>query len=237
MVNPTVIDAKAASSSTSAVHHGDTGCEPDVRLLGGYFEFESVDSNLLTSLMPKLIHVKDSESLSILVRLIASEVSGNRPGQDFVLQKLVEILLIEALRSSQGIEASAGLLRGLSDERLAEAMRKIHHDPAHPWKVEQLAEVCALSRSAFFDRFNRVVGIPPMQYLFIWRMALARKMLQNDNHTLDEIAHRVGYVSPCTFSMAFSRHTGHSPSRFAKIHKAQLTPGNALEQAKELSRQ
>ena len=80
----------------------------------------------------------------------------------------------------------------------------------------QLAKKAALSRSAFFERFTRAVGLPPMEYLLAWRMAVAKKLLRHDNVGLAEVAERVGYGSASTFSTAFSRNVGQSPSRYAR---------------------
>jgi transcriptional regulator GlxA family with amidase domain len=133
-----------------------------------------------------------------------------------VLGRLVELLLIEALRSTPGEGAPPGLLRGLADERIAQAMRQMHGDPARSWTMEQLAKKAALSRSAFFDRFTRAVGLPPMEYLLGWRMAVAKDLLRRHDFGMEEVAKRVGYGSASTFSTAFSRHVGQPPSRFAR---------------------
>jgi AraC-like DNA-binding protein len=129
----------------------------------------------------------------------------------------VELLLIEALRSKPDDDAPPGLLRGMADTRMAAAMRHIHGDPARSWTVAQLAKKVALSRSAFFERFTRAVGLPPMEYLLAWRMALAKDLLRReDSMGLAEVAERVGYGSASTFSTAFSRYVGQSPSRYAR---------------------
>jgi AraC-like DNA-binding protein len=133
-----------------------------------------------------------------------------------ILTRFVEILLIEALRLTSGQNAPPGLLRGLADDRLAIAMRQMHSDPAHAWTVAQLAQQAALSRSAFFDRFTRAVGLPPMEYLLTWRMALAKDLLRRLDLPLSEVAERVGYSSASTFSTAFSRYVGQPPSHFAR---------------------
>ena len=161
------------------VRHGTPDGDPDVRLLGGYFVFDTPDAGLLVSLLPTLIHVRAAERLSLLVRLVGEESSEQRAGRDLVLSRLVEVLLVEALRSTQGEDAPPGLLRGLGDARLATAMRQMHGDPARAWTVAELARHAALSRSAFFDRFTRAVGLPPMEYLLAWRMARAKDLLRN----------------------------------------------------------
>jgi AraC-like DNA-binding protein len=92
----------------------------------------------------------------------------------------------------------------------------MHADVARSWTVPQLARVAALSRSAFFDRFTRTVGLPPMEYLLTWRMALAKDLLRRHELALTEVADRVGYGSASAFSAAFRRYVGQPPSHFAR---------------------
>ena len=210
------VDPRVAPAPTGDVRHGTRGGRPDVRLLGGYFLFDSPDAALLVSLLPALVHVRGVERLSTLVRLVGEESGERRSGRDLVLTRLVEVLLVEALRSTSNGEAPPGLLRGLADERLAPAMRQMHGQLARPWTVAGLAKTAALSRSAFFERFTRVVGRPPMEYLLAWRMAVAKDLLRRPDHSVAEVAARVGYGSASTFSTAFSRHVGRPPSRYAR---------------------
>lgn len=216
---PTFIDPKLAPAPVGEVRHGRQDGDPDVRLLGGYFEFDSPDAGLLVSLLPPIIHVRGSARLAAIVQLVCQETLDDRPGRDLMLSRLLEILLVEALRSVGGKKASPGLLRGLDDGRLAGAIRKIHEQPAHPWTTAELAGQAALSRSAFFDRFNRIVGVPPMEYLTGWRMALAKDLLRRTDSGLDDIAERVGYGSASAFSTAFSRHVGQPPMRYARDYR------------------
>lgn len=213
---PSYIDPSTTAMASGEVRHGTQEGKPDVRLLGGYFVFDSPDAALLVSLLPALIHVRGVARLSVLVGLVAEEARALGAGRDLVLTRLVEVLLIEALRSTAGKQAPPGLLRGLADARLGAAMREIHGDPARSWTVEQMAKEAALSRSTFFDRFSRAVGLPPMEYLLAWRMALAKDLLRRADIGLDEVAGRVGYSSASTFSTAFSRHVGQSPGRYAR---------------------
>ena len=133
-----------------------------------------------------------------------------------MLSRLVELLLVEAMRSASGGSAPPGLLRGLGDERLARALRQMHARIDHSWSVEQLAKIATLSRSAFFDRFTRLVGVAPMEYLLAWRMEVAKGLLRDDELAVSEVAERVGYGSTSAFSVAFSRHVGQPPSRYAR---------------------
>ncbi len=217
-----LIDPKLSPAPTNEVRHGTPDGDPDVRLLGGAFVFDSREADLLVSLLPALVHVRGVERLSTLVRLVREEATADRAGRDLVLGRLVEVMLIETLRTIQDETAPAGLLRGLGDPRLAVAIREMHADPARAWTVEELARKAALSRSVFFDRFTGAVGVPPNEYLLGWRMAIAKNLLRQQDISLTEVAERVGYSSASTFSTAFSRHVGQPPSRFAREASTQV---------------
>ena len=215
---PKAMDPSLSPSPGEELRHGTPDGPPDVLLLGGYFVFAAPDAALLVSLLPQLVHVRGERRLGVMVQLVAEESREQRAGRELVLTRLAEVLLIEALRSTTGAAAHPGLLRGLADARLSGAIRQMHEHPARPWTVEQLARESALSRSAFFDRFNRAVGVPPMEYLQVWRMALAKSLLRRNELSLAEVAERVGYSSASTFSTAFSRHVGQPPARYARSH-------------------
>jgi AraC-like DNA-binding protein len=189
---------------------------PDVRLLVGHCAFGSPDAALLVSLLPQLVHIRGEPRLATLVQLVGEESREQRPARDVILARLLEVLLIEALRSTAGTAASPGLLRGLADGRLAVAIRRMHESPTRPWTIAQLAKEAALSRSAFFERFSRAVGVAPMAYLIAWRMALAKNLLRRKEGSVAEIAERVGYSSQSTFSVAFTRYVGRPPTRYAR---------------------
>jgi len=215
-VNPTLIDPDVKPAPGDEIRHGRQDGDPDVRILGGYFIFDSPDVSLLASLLPTIVHMRDAERLAMLVRLVGDEATEQRPGRDLVLTHLVEVLLVEALRATPREDAPPGLLRGLADARLAPAIRELHGQVERSWTVTQLARVAALSRSAFFERFTRIVGVPPMEYLLAWRMALAKDLLNRRELALAEIAERIGYGSASSFSTAFSRYVGMPPSQYAR---------------------
>lgn len=195
---------------------GTVDAEAEVRFLVGHCVFGSPDSSLLVSLLPRLVLVRGEPRLATLTRLVAEEFRAQRPAREMVMGRLLEVLLIEALRSGTGPTASPGLLRGLSDTRLALAIRRMHERPAEAWSVVRLAREAALSRSAFFERFRREVGVAPMEYLLSWRMALAKRLLLRQEAGVAEVAQQVGYSSASTFSVAFGRHVGVPPSRFVQ---------------------
>jgi AraC-like DNA-binding protein len=213
---PIHADPLAMPAPVGEVRHGRPGGPADVRLLGGYFAFDTPDAALLVSLLPGMIHIRGVERLTTLVRLVAEETQAENDGRELVLARLVEILLVEALRMSRGGNTPPGLLRGLADARLAKALREMHAGPQNGWTIAELADAAGMSRSAFFDRFTRAVGLRPMEYLLAWRMAVAKDLLRNGVMALDEVARRVGYGSASTFSTAFSRHVGQPPGRYAR---------------------
>lgn len=213
---PRHIDPKRVEASGQEIRHGRQGGPADVRLLGGYFVFGSPDAALLVSLLPAMLHVRGHRRLSHLVELVSEETATDKAGRELVLSRLVEVLLVEALRSSQEADATPGLLQGLADARVAQALRLMHGDVERPWTVAMLATEAGMSRSAFFERFSRHVGAAPMEYLLVWRMALAKDLLRRGGVALEDVARRVGYASGSTFSTAFSRHVGQPPGRYAR---------------------
>jgi AraC-like DNA-binding protein len=110
-------------------------------------------------------------------------------------------------------------VRGLADARLAAAIRRMHESPTRPWTVAQLAREAALSRSTFFERFSRAVGVAPMEYLLAWRMAMAKNLLRRRECGIAEVARRVGYSSASTFNVAFTRYVGLPPGRYVREHE------------------
>lgn len=189
---------------------------PDVRYLIGHCEFGSPDAALLAPLLPRLVHVRGDPRLTMLVQLVGDESARQRPARDVVITRLLEVLLIEALRTGGGTAIAPGLVQGLSDARLAAALRRMHEAPEHPWTVAGLAQEAALSRSTFFERFSASVGMPPMEYLLAWRMALARNLLRHGTYRVAEVAERVGYGSASAFSVAFARHSGMPPASYTR---------------------
>jgi AraC-like DNA-binding protein len=100
----------------------------------------------------------------------------------------------------------------------------MHGNPMKPWTIAELAKEAALSRSAFFERFSRAVGVAPMEYLLAWRMALAKNMLRRQEGGVAEVAGRVGYSSASTFSVAFTRYVGQPPARYAREYAGSQRP-------------
>lgn len=205
-----------------AVRHGEQEGDPDFAALGGSFAFERVNAPLLLSLLPGRIHIPSSEGKSTrfgrLIELLAEECAADHPGKDLFLQRMLEALLIEALRW-QGVASDgtvAGLLNGMRDPALARALQAIHANVRAGWTVAGLAGISGMSRSAFSARFSEVMGCAPIEYLARWRMALAKEALVRSAKSLDRIAEEIGYESASAFSTAFRKRLGCPPGRFAR---------------------
>jgi AraC-like DNA-binding protein len=227
-VEPDHLQTCPASAVLAEAHYGPSTGKPDFQLLGGYFWFSAPNSKMLTRMLPAQIHVKCADNtarrIAGTIGALRSEALDQRPGRDLIIQRLIEVMLIEALRyRSEPSEASVrpGLLNGLADARLGRALTSLHADVARPWTVASLAEEARLSRTAFSERFARLVGVPPMTYLIKWRIALAKDILQRERVPQDVVAAAVGYQSASAFSTAFRREVGQAPGEYARASLAQ----------------
>ena len=214
------VEPQRVEISPGVFRLGDPDDPPNVRMLVGHCAFVADDAKLLVSLLPQLVHVRGQGRLTTLVELLNGETRADRPARDVVLARLLEVLLIETLRATAGPMAPPGLLRGLADDHLAVALRRMHDRPTHAWTVAELAREAALSRSTFFERFRREVGVAPMEYLLGWRMALAKDLLRREKVGVAQVAERVGYSSASTFSVAFARSVGMPPILYAREQRA-----------------
>ena len=152
-----------------------------------------------------------------IVHFIARESASLRPGAEVMLRRLTEMLFIQVIRVwiAQQAQANRGWLGALSDQPIGTALGLIHQSPQRKWKVEELADAVALSRSAFSTRFTALVGEPPLRYLTRWRMHMATRLLKNDVQ-MGKIAQQLGYDSEVAFRKAFKREVGIPPARYRK---------------------
>lgn len=216
-----------APTHTGELRHGTKSGPPTMRQLGGYFRFDRANAGLLVRFLPSMVLIRRGEAGSSRVRriveLLAEETAQHRPGRDLILERLVEVLLVEALRfrpASVAAREEQGLLAGLADPALARALRRMHEAVSYRWTVEELARTAGMSRATFAERFHRTVGMPPMEYLLEWRIAIAKDLLCRERPALAELAERIGYQSASAFSTAFTRHAGCAPSVFARNGQA-----------------
>ncbi|TGN50852.1 AraC family transcriptional regulator [Paracoccus liaowanqingii] len=185
-----------------------------MRALVAHCSFALPERKFLLTLLPDMIYLSGHDRLLALVSIIHEEPFADRPARGMMLELLLEVLMIEGLRSSPRPDRPPGLLRGLSDPQMAIALRRIHADTAGALSMARLAHDAGMSRSSFYARFQTALGCAPMEYVTTWRMAVARDLLLNGGLSNAEIAGQVGYGSASAFGMAFVWHEGMSPRAF-----------------------
>jgi AraC-like DNA-binding protein len=185
----------------------------ETELLTGTYVLDGEVGGRLLRALPPLAMVRADALESPLIALLAEEIVRDAPGQEAVLDRLLDLLLIAALRAwlARDEAEAPGWYSAHADPVVGHALRLIHDDPAHPWTVAELAREAGVSRAALARRFNDLVGEPPMAYLAGWRIALAADMLLEPATTIGSVADRVGYGSPYALSTAFKRVRGVSP--------------------------
>ncbi|MEV0705506.1 AraC family transcriptional regulator [Saccharopolyspora sp. NPDC050389] len=187
-------------------------------LIGTYQGAGEISSRLLTAL-PALVVVRQGSLDSPLVELLAAEIGKDSPGQEAVLDRLLDLLLIASLRAwfaSPEAQAPAWY-RAHRDPVVGRALQLLHHDPAFPWTVESLATRSGVSRAGLARRFTELVGEPPMKYLTGWRLAMAADLLRESDATIASVARQVGYGSAFALSNAFKRQFEVSPQDHRRV--------------------
>ena len=184
-------------------------------LLGVYEEVGAVGQRLLDAL-PRVLVVSEANGDSALVSVLSREITKEVPGQEVVLDRLLDLLLISVLRAwFDRPEAEApAWYRAHGDPVVGQALRLLHENPEYPWTVASLAEKIGLSRAALARSFTALVGAPPMTYLTEWRLTIAADLLRQPEATLDAVSHQVGYSNGFALSTAFKRVRGVSPQSY-----------------------
>ncbi|MFI1652538.1 AraC family transcriptional regulator [Streptomyces avidinii] len=186
-----------------------------IMLSGTYQAPSEIGRRLLTALPTILVRPAEAAD-NTLVTLLTSEISKDEPGQEIVLDRLLDLLLIGVLRTWLAAPGSGApaWYRAQSDPVVGPALRLLHENPFHGWTVEELALKVGVSRASLARRFTDVVGEPPVAYLTGWRLALAADLLREPDATVTNVARRVGYSSAFALSTAFKRVRGISPQEF-----------------------
>lgn len=181
----------------------------------GTYQVKGEVSNRLLNALPTVVVVPKSEMQAPVLDLLAQEVAGDGPGQQVVLDRLLDLALIATVRAwfARSEAEAPGWYRAHGDPVVGPALRLIHDDPARPWTVASLASKAGVSRAAFARRFAELVGEPPMTYLTSWRIAIAADQLRGSDATIESIARNVGYANAFALSAAFKRVRGVSPRR------------------------
>lgn len=193
------------------------------RIVCGFLGCDERPYNPLLAALPPVIHLPaagpqaTSGWLGKLLPIAVGESESSRAGRENVLARLSELMFVEAVRRYLETLAPAekGWLAGLRDGVVSQALEAMHGAPTEPWTVERLARLVGLSRSVFAERFTEIVGQPPVQYLTLWRMQIASRLLADGGHVA-EVAGAVGYESEAAFSRAFKKVVGQAPSTWRK---------------------
>jgi AraC-like DNA-binding protein len=190
-------------------------------LLCGAFVLEGSGHHLLLVALPSVIRISGSGErpppwLTATLELVSIEVRASEAGGAVVLERLSEVMLAQALRVTLlDLQASEHLEPELLHDRgIAPAVRAIHEHPEQPWSLGALADLCAMSRSAFAARFRRLTGDSPIRYVTRCRLTRAARQLRTSDHGLAEIARLAGYESEFSFSRAFKRAFGVAPRAY-----------------------
>jgi AraC-like DNA-binding protein len=193
------------------------------RLVCGFLGCDERPFNPLLTALPPVIHLPaggegaTTEWLGMLLNVALKESGSARAGAENVLARLSELMFVEAIR--RYIEtlppAQTGWLAGLRDPVVGQALGALHGEPKEAWTVERLARLVGVSRSVLAERFTEMVGQPPMQYLALWRMQLASRLLAEGGQVA-AVAGAVGYESEAAFSRAFKKLVGQSPATWRK---------------------
>jgi AraC-like DNA-binding protein len=212
----------AAGQLPLQVEDGGGGSER-MSMVCGFLGCDVRPFNPLLATLPRLLLIKRAagahdDRLDRLLEITLAESRDPAPGGESVRLRLSELMFVEVIRRYlAGRPAEqAGWLAGLQDELIGRALHLLHERAAHDWTLDQLASEVGMSRSAFAERFARLVGEPPMQYLARWRMQLAARLLADGAAKVAAIALEVGYESEAAFSRAFKKMTGVSPAAWRR---------------------
>lgn len=210
-----------------AFHHGvvEVGSLPDAEidteLMCGFLGCDAKPFNPLLAALPRLLHLPSLQAgdwASRAIGLAVDESNTPRPGGSAVLERLAEMMFVDAARRHLDSlsDDATGWLAGLRDRYVGRALALLHARPEHAWSVDELAHAVGLSRSALHERFEKFLGDTPMRYLANWRIQLGARLLRDTRQPVAAIALEVGYDSEAAFSRAFKRITGLPPAAWRK---------------------
>lgn len=229
----TVDGAEVTESTVLGVRTWGETPGPDAAvLLSGTYQAPGAVGRRLLNALPALLVSPAGPGTAALVSLLADEIDREEPGQELVLDRLLDLLFVTVLRAwlaGPGIGVPAWY-RAQSDPLVGPALRLLHEHPARPWSVQSLAREVGVSRASLARHFSEVVGEPPMSYLANWRLTLAADLLRDPDLTVAAVAQRVGYGN----AFAFKRIRGMSPTEYRARpaptgpHSAGTAPGTVI---------
>jgi len=213
------IEQLLACRDVLTLRHGGGGSEATT--VCGAFTFGNQSGNPIFALLPDLIHVRREKldstvRLEPMLKLLAHEAQTPREGSGSIIGHLTAIIFVQAVRAwiEEQPQGQGGWLGALRDKQISLALMLMHQRPAEPWTIAKLATQVGMSRSPFATKFKSLVGDPPLSYLTKWRMNLAAGHLGDNQASIREVAERVGYQSQASFTNAFKRSFGISPTEY-----------------------
>ncbi|MEU3498918.1 AraC family transcriptional regulator [Kitasatospora cineracea] len=215
-----VLDAGAVSERSLGPRTYGDGLPGATTLLHGAYGFRGAAGEHLLGLLPPLAVVPGREGSTAALRLLAAETARQEPGQEAVLNRLLDLVLVLALRAwcTRPDAELPSWPAALGVPAVGEAIRLLHAEPARRWTVAELAARVGRSRTVFAAQFTRAVGEPPLAHLTAWRMVLAADLLRDTEATVAAVARQVGYRDAFAFSTAFKRARGLTPSDWRVRH-------------------
>ena len=206
----------------AGAHRLDGGEREGADVVCASIDFGAGDENPLLRGLPALLSVPLAHlpGLDLAQQLLFSEAQASRCGHGAVVDRLVEVLVIQLLRHAIAHHlVDGGVMAGLADPRLAKTLSALHADPAQAWNLDTMAGLAGMSRARFAAHFTRTVGIPPGDYLTGWRLGLARTLLRK-GMAVKQVAAEVGYASPGAFGRVFLRRIGSTPTQWQQSDAA-----------------
>ena len=190
----------------------------DVDMVCASFDFGNGLNNPLSQALPEgmILSLDEAKGLNACLQLLFVEAEDNDSGQQPLLDRLMEVVIIQLLRELiDQKHLQLGLLAGLADLRLAKAINAMHAKPALPWTLVSLSEVAGMSRGRFSKTFKDTLGVTVGQYLNSWRISVAQSLLRKGK-SLPQVADGVGYSNASALSRAFVAIVGTSPAKWKK---------------------
>ncbi len=201
--------------------YGDTNSGADTQLVCGHWEFEKDASHPLIEMLPQYIRIESTNSPSAwfenTLTMIGSETEKGQPGHEQVTLRLSESILVYVIRDyliSGNLDTN--FYNALKDEKILKVLQAIHTNPSNSWTLEAMSLVASLSRTSFVNRFTKLAGMTPLQYLTKWRMQISRRILSDTNTVIIEIAESVGYQSEAAFGRVFKKHFSMGPAEYRR---------------------
>ena len=189
-------------------------------LVCGHFEFDNSLDHPFIKELPSIINIDDSDMnqfswLKNITELVMQEAEKEQSGSSVIVNKLGEVLFIHTLRAYiEKNSSDHGFIAAMQDDRMNRVLKAIHTSPDNDWKLEQLAQIAAMSRTSFANHFKKLIGQTPFSYITQWRLLKAKELLKESALTVGEIAEKIGYQSEAAFNRVFKKRVNKTPLKF-----------------------